>query len=637
MSTPLEVLKKYWGYPAFRPLQEDIINSALAKKDTLALLPTGGGKSICFQVPAMCQQGICIVISPLIALMKDQVYHLKQKGIKAIAIYSGMSKREIDIALDNCIYGNIKFLYVSPERLKTDIFIERVKQMNVNLWAVDEAHCISQWGYDFRPPYLQIAGIRQFHPTVPVLALTATATPKVVVDIQEKLVFKENNVFQKSFSRSNLSYSVLYEDAKLTKLVDILQKVKGTSVVYVRNRRKTKEIADYLKQCKISATYYHAGLKSEERARKQEDWIQGKVRVMVSTNAFGMGIDKADVRTVVHMDLPDSPEAYFQEAGRAGRDEKKAYAVLLFNNADKHEAIEKLEETMPTIPEIKKVYNALGNFFQIAEGAGIDMVFDFNITTFSKRYNFSVLKIYQSLKFLEQEEYLYLSEGIYQSSKLMVLYNKQELYKFMLDNLELEPIMKYILRVYGGVFDGYVKIKERQLAQHLNSNVKDIIKTLQILDRVGVIAYEKYKDEPFIQFLKPRLSEQNLYLNVEQIKERIKVFKDKLNAMISYATETTSCRSKVLLAYFGENKSENCGVCDVCLGRNEKEVDEKEYQEISILVKKYIKDQALSLNQINKKIPYQNKEKLNRVLKMLLDYNFLQKQENDTYSWNNKA
>lgn len=637
MSTPLQVLKKYWGYPAFRPLQEDIINSALSNKDTLALLPTGGGKSICFQVPAMCQEGICIVISPLIALMKDQVYHLKQKGIKAVAIYSGMGKREIDIALDNCIYGGVKFLYVSPERLKTDIFIARVKQMNVNLWAVDEAHCISQWGYDFRPPYLQIAEIRQFHPTVPILALTATATPKVVIDIQEKLVFKENNVFQKSFSRSNLSYSVLYEDAKLTKLVDILQKVKGTSVVYVRNRRKTKEIADYLKQCKISATYYHAGLKSEERSTKQENWINDKVRVMVSTNAFGMGIDKPNVRTVIHMDLPDSPEAYFQEAGRAGRDEKKAYAVLLFNNSDKSDAIEKLEETMPTIAEIKKVYNALGNFFQIAEGAGMDMDFDFNITIFSKRYNISVLKTYQSLKFLEQEEYIYLSEGIYQPSKLMVLYSKQELYKFMLNNLELEPIVKYILRAYGGVFDGYVKIKEEQLAQHLNSNKKDIIKTLQILDRVGVIAYQKYKDEPFIQFLKPRFSEQNLYLNTKQINERIKVFKDKLNAMISYATETTTCRSKVLLAYFGENKSENCGVCDVCLGRNEKGVNEKEYQEISILIKNHIKGQALSLNQINKKIPYENKEKLNRVLKMLLDYNFLQKQENDTYSWNNKA
>lgn len=634
MPTPKEVLKQYWGFFSFRPLQEEIINSTLSNKDTLALLPTGGGKSLCFQVPAMCQDGICIVVSPLIALMKDQVYHLQQKGIKAIAIFSGMSKREIDIALDNCIYGGVKFLYVSPERLKTDIFIARVKQMNVNLWAVDEAHCISQWGYDFRPPYLQISEIREFHKQTPVLALTATATPKVVEDIQEKLKFKGKNVFQKSFSRSNLSYSVIYEDAKLTKLVDILQKVKGTSVVYVRNRRKTKEIADYLIQCNISATYYHAGLKSEERALKQENWIKDKVRVIVSTNAFGMGIDKPNVRTVIHMDLPDSPEAYFQEAGRAGRDEKKAFAVLLFNNADKQEAINKLEETMPTIAEIRKVYTALGNFFQIAEGAGTEKNYNFNISAFSKRYNFSVLKTFQALKFLEQEEYLFLSEGIYQPSKIMVLYNKQELYKFMLDNQDLEPFIKYILRAYGGVFDGYVKIKENLLAQKLELSLKEIERVLKVLDRVGVIAYEKYTEEPFIQFLKSRLSEQNLYLNKKQINKRIDVFKEKLNAMINYATELEQCRSKMLLSYFGEKNSKNCGVCDVCLGRNEKGIDKSEFKEISSLIKTHIKNESLSLNQINRKVQYQNKEKLNRVIKLLLDYNFLLKQKNNTYTWN---
>lgn len=637
MFSPKEILKKYWGFSSFRPLQEDIINSTLNGKDTLALLPTGGGKSICFQVPAMCQEGICIVVSPLIALMKDQVYHLKQKGIKATAIYSGMSKREIDIALDNCIYGGFKFLYVSPERLKTSIFVERVKQMKVNLWAVDEAHCISQWGYDFRPPYLQIAEIREFHPKIPVLALTATATPKVVDDIQEKLAFKEKNVFQKSFLRTNLSYSVLYQDAKLTKLVDILQKVKGTSVVYVRNRRKTKEIADYLQQCKISATHYHAGLKSEERSTKQDAWINNKVRVMVSTNAFGMGIDKPDVRTVVHMDLPDSPEAYFQEAGRAGRDEKKAYAVLLFNNADKLNAIEKLEETMPTIPEIKNVYKALGNFFQIAEGAGLEQNFDFNISAFCKRYSFNVLKTYQALKFLEQETYLYLSEGIYQPSKIMMLYNKQELYSFMLDNLELEPVVKYLLRAYGGIFDGYVKIKEKQIAQKLETDTASIIKVLQVLDRVGVLAYEKYSEEPYIQYLQPRVDTKNLYLNTKQINERIAVFKEKLNAMIHYATETTTCRSNILLAYFGEKNENTCGVCDVCLGRNEKDVDDKEYKEISSLIKTHIKNETLSLKQINDAVPYSNKEKLNRVVQILLDYNFLQKQKNNTYSWKPEA
>ena len=637
MQNPHEILKQYWGYSSFRPLQEDIINDVLQGKDTLALLPTGGGKSICFQVPAMCQDGICIVVSPLIALMKDQVYHLNQKGIKAVSIFSGMSKRLIDQTLDNCVYGEIKFLYVSPERLKTDIFIERVKRMKVNLWAIDEAHCISQWGYDFRPPYLQIADVREHHPDVPVLALTATATPQVVEDIQDKLNFKKHNVLQKSFLRSNLSYSVLYEDAKYAKLVDILQKVKGSSVVYVRNRRKTKEIADYLNQCKISATFYHAGLSNQERGEKQEKWIKNQIRVMVSTNAFGMGIDKPDVRTVVHMDMPESPEAYFQEAGRAGRDEKKAYAVLLFNLADKMNAIQQLENTMPSIFEIKNVYNALGNYLQLAIGSGMEKNYPFEIVTFCKRYNFQALKTYNALKFLEQEELVLISEGVYQSSKFMLKAERHVLYKFMVENKKLEPLIKFLLRSYGGVFDGLTNIKEEVIAEKLKTTKPIIIKALTYLDQIDIIQYEKFTDTAFIRYLEPRLPSENLNLNKKQIEFRINVFKHKLNAMINYATNNSACRSNTLLAYFGEEREDRCGVCDFCVGRNKLEISDIEYQNFIDLVRNELNEKAHTIEYLLAVIPHQNKDKLLHFLKWLMDYEILIKLENDKYIWNEKA
>jgi ATP-dependent DNA helicase RecQ len=636
MNSPKDILLKYWGYQSFRPLQEDIINQVLEGKDTLALLPTGGGKSVCFQVPAMCKEGICIVVSPLIALMKDQVYHLESKGIKALAIYSGMSKRLIDQTLDNCIYGKVKFLYVSPERLKTDIFIARVKKMNVNLWAIDEAHCISQWGYDFRPPYLQIADIREFHPEVPILALTATATPKVVEDIQEKLNFKSPNLLQKSFLRSNLSYSVLYEDAKYAKLVDILQKVNGSSVVYVRNRRKTKEIADYLNQCKISATHYHAGLSMEERSTKQENWIKNKTRVMVSTNAFGMGIDKPDVRTVVHMDMPESPEAYFQEAGRAGRDEKRAYAVLLFNLADKMNALDQLEQTMPSIAEIKNVYNAVGNFLQLAIGSGLEGIFKFDLSAFCKQYNFHPIKTVQAFKFLEQQDFLLLSEGIYQSSKLMVKAHKDVLYKFMVENKGFEPLIKFILRSYSGVFDGLSKIDEKLMAKTLHTDKAKIVKALSYLDQLEIVQYEQSNDFPFLKFLKPRMAPINLALDVKFIEARIAVFKEKLNAILHYATDKSQCRSNVLLSYFGEIRKDRCGVCDFCLGRNKLDLNDLEYQHFLELVQEAIKEEEHSLEYLMTIIPNQNKDKVAHFLKWLVDYEILKKAANGKYFWNEK-
>lgn len=636
MLDPKAILLKHWGYKVFRPLQEEIIMDVLEGKDTLALLPTGGGKSICFQVPTMCLEGICIVVSPLIALMKDQVNALEDKGISAVAIFSGMSKRLIDQTLDNCIYGDVKFLYVSPERLKTPIFIERVKKMKVNLWAIDEAHCISQWGYDFRPPYLQIAEIREFHPNVPMLALTATATTEVAQDIQEKLAFKSENLRQKSFLRSNLSYSVLYEDAKYTKLVDILQNVNGSSIVYARTRRRTKEIADYLQQCKISAAYYHAGLSNEERSLKQENWIKNKVRVMVATNAFGMGIDKPNVRSVIHMDMPESPEAYFQEAGRAGRDEQKAYAVLLFNLSDKMQAIDQLENTMPSLAEIKTVYNALGNFLQLAIGSGMENAYPFDLARFCKQYDFQAVKTVNALKFLEQEEYIFLSDGIFQASKLMVRANKDHLYKFMVENKQFEPLIKYLLRAYSGIFDSLVKLDERAIGEKLRSSKGQIVKALKFLDQLELVQYESFTDEVFLRYLQPRVATIDLALSKSNIEKRIEVFKSKLEAMISYASEKNSCRSNSLLAYFGEIREDRCGICDFCVGRNKLDISELEYKNLLEEVKNEFGEEEHSLEYITSEITNANKDLVANFLKWLIDFEVIKKKENGKYLWNEK-
>jgi len=417
---PIDVLRQFWGFDNFRPLQEDIIQSALDGKDTIALLPTGGGKSLCFQVPAMCKEGICIVISPLIALMKDQVFHLRQKNIPAEAIFSGMRHKDIDRILDNCVYGDVKLLYVSPERLKTELLLERLKKMNINLIAIDEAHCISQWGYDFRPAYLEIASIREWLPKVPLIALTATATPKVVEDIQQKLAFKRENVFQKSFVRDNLAYVVLHENQKEKKLLEILTNVKGSGVVYVRSRRRTKDVALLLQRKGIAADFYHGGLPGDERSKKQEAWIRNEKRIMVCTNAFGMGIDKSDVRSVVHLDVPDSPEAYFQEAGRGGRDGKKAYAVMLYKKEDGESLQHFFNQSFPPIKSIKQVYQALGSFFQLATGGGAGQSFDFDIATFCKKFNLQALTTYSSLKILAQSGWLVLSESIFLPSTLTI-------------------------------------------------------------------------------------------------------------------------------------------------------------------------------------------------------------------------
>lgn len=633
MISAKQTLKQYWGFDDFRPLQEDIVMSVIDGNDTLALLPTGGGKSICFQVPALMREGICIVISPLIALMKDQVENLNKNNIKAVAIYSGMSKRMIDITLDNCVYGNIKFLYVSPERLTTELFQVRMQKMKVNLIAVDEAHCISQWGYDFRPPYLKIADIRPFFPKIPILALTATATPQVVEDIQNRLDFKQKNVLQKSFLRSNLSYSVLYEDAKLTKLIDILQKVKGTAVVYVRNRRRTKEIAEYLVKNKISASFYHAGLTNEQRSERQENWINDKTRVIVATNAFGMGIDKPEVRVVVHMDMPESPEAYFQEAGRAGRDGKKAYAVLLFNYSDKLKALRELEDSMPNIKEIRNIYNALGNYFQLAIGSGLYLNYTFDIVEFCNRFNFNARKTFNALKFLEMSEVLHVSEGVYSSSKLRIIANKSDLYKFQVEHRQFDVIIKFLLRTYGGILDDYVKIDEKLMAKKFKVTIEKVKQALTHLDKIGILEYESSNNKPFIQYLKPRVAGIDVALDVELIKDRIHVFKTKLEAMLHYASNKNHCRSNALLAYFGEERNDRCGICDFCVGRNKIEVNDVELEKITEEIKILIRDEPHTTEFIIAEAKYSNKDKLLQALHWLLDHEIIRKNEEGKIQW----
>jgi len=559
-----EVLKKYWNFSEFRLLQEDIIRSVLAGKDTLALMPTGGGKSICFQVPALLNPGICIVVSPLIALMKDQVENLHSRGIEAIAIFSGMGKREVDILLDNCIYGPVKFLYLSPERLLSDLVRERIRHMNVNLIAVDEAHCISQWGYDFRPPYLHLNELRAIHPHVPVLALTATATKRVVIDIQEKLNFPEPNVLRKSFERKNLSYVVLNEENKLRKLLDITKKVKGSGIIYVRNRRETQEISRFLNQQNILSDFYHAGLDTVVRGRKQESWKNNQVRIIVATNAFGMGIDKPDVRFVVHLDLPDSLEAYYQEAGRAGRDERKAYAVLLYNTSDKLQLLKKLALSFPTVDEIKQVYQHLGNYFQLAYEAGEGISFEFDIADFCSRFKLDAIKTINALKFLEHDEYITLSESVFLPSRLKIMVSSEDLYRFQVENVAYDSFIKILLRSYGGLFDQYVPIRETDLAKRTDHTRTQVINTLKKFEELGLISYLQQTDRPQLQYIKPRADNRTLFINNKYIEERKKITEHQVAAVINYA-ESSICRNKVLLEYFGEPDAKKCGVCDVCL------------------------------------------------------------------------
>ncbi|WP_345951129.1 ATP-dependent DNA helicase RecQ [Mucilaginibacter sp. PAMB04274] len=566
--TIAQILQHYWKHEAFRPLQQPIIESVMQGRDTLALLPTGGGKSVCYQVPALAMEGICLVISPLIALMKDQVDGLKAKGIEAIAIVSGMGKREVDIALDNCIYGPVKFLYLSPERLMSDLVRERIKYMKVNLIAVDEAHCISQWGYDFRPPYLHVADLRQLHPKVPILALTATATAEVKDDIQDKLLFRERNVFQQSFERQNISYRVQHEENKLRRMLEVARSVNGSGIVYVRSRKETTELARFFNENGIPADYYHAGLSGDLRTARQEQWKNNHIRIIVATNAFGMGIDKPDVRYVMHKDLPESLEAYYQEAGRAGRDEQKAYAVLFYNENDRLKQQRKFEVAFPTVEEIKQVYHYLANYYQLAYGAGEGMSFDLDLADFSSRFKLDALKSLNALKFLEQGEYLSFNESVFLPSRFQFEIGHEELYNFQIQNPAWDPFIKTLLRSYGGAFENYTRMREFDIARRTNLSVQQVTDAMQQLNDFSVLTYLPQTDKPQVTYLKPRQTSDHLWIDRQYLENRKAVYRKKMEAMLGYVTHN-QCRSQQLLAYFNELNAPKCGVCDVC--RREKQ------------------------------------------------------------------
>jgi ATP-dependent DNA helicase RecQ len=575
-SLALKVLKTVYGFDDFRPQQLDIVLAVAGGRDTLALLPTGGGKSICFQVPALMTEGVCLVVTPLIALMKDQVDALRRKRVLAAAVYSGMRKREIDTVLDNCIYGNYKFLYVSPERLKTELFLARFKKMKISMIAVDEAHCVSQWGYDFRPPYLEIAALREHHPNVPVVALTASATRTVREDIIDKLQMKDPAVFTKSFARSNLSYSVRIVENKIEKAMEILQKIPGSSILYVRNRKGTKEISQTLNRMGISATFYHAGLDNDTRDLRQLDWKMGKTRVMVATNAFGMGIDKPDVRTVIHLDLPENLEYYYQEAGRAGRDENKAFAVLLVNQKDIDTLEDRAVKSYPPTDFLKKVYQCLANQYRIAVGSSMMSSYDFDIAQFTATYQLDMLLTYNALKVLQEEALLELSESFFVPSSIRLLVDQSKLYEFQISSRKLDPFIKVLLRTFGGeLFVEYIKIQENKLAKSMQVSEKEVIQYLEQLDNLGILAYNKRKDQPQVTFLTPRMDAGRLPLNLKRIEERRQVTISKAKAIIAYSQNIQVCRTGHILHYFGEETDNMCGVCDVCLAKR-KSLSEQE-------------------------------------------------------------
>ena len=562
------ILKKYWGYDIFRPLQEDIIQSVFKGNDTLALLPTGGGKSICYQVPAIAMEGMCVVISPLISLMQDQVEQLQKKGIKAMAITSAMNFREIDITITNAIHGSYKFLYISPERIQTQLFLRKLPALKINLIAVDEAHCISQWGYDFRPAYLSIKKIRELKPEVPMLAVTATATQKTAEDICKQLELKKPVTFKTSFARKNIHYHIKRDEDKLQTLLNFCNKVKGTGIVFVRNRRKTKEIADFLNYNSIKSDFYHGGLELPERIKKQSDWINNRKRIMVSTNAFGMGIDKPDVRFVAHLDLPDSLEAWFQEAGRAGRDGNIAYELTLYHQSDIIHLQEQLEQAFPSIEQIKQAYTVICNYYQIAVGAGEGLSVSFNLDEISAKYKITPLVIYNGVRFLEKENYLSYTDALYQPAKLHMTIGKEELYNFQVQNPSLDAFIKALLRNYAGLFDEYKIINEFKIAQAIKADIAYVKKALENLHKLEIIDYIPQTGLPKLIFNQARVDAMFLSISKENYTKLKKQAEERIKAVIDFVTDTHACRSRKILQYFDETSFEDCGTCDVCLSKN---------------------------------------------------------------------
>ena len=613
-----KILKDYWGYDNFRGIQEDIINSIGSGRDTLGLMPTGGGKSITFQVPALAKDGLCIVITPLIALMKDQVRNLRDRGIKAIAIYSGMTREEIIISLENCIFGNYKFLYISPERLDTKIFRVKLHSMKVSMITVDESHCISQWGYDFRPAYLKISEIRNMLPGVPVLALTATATPEVVKDIQQRLAFKEENVFRMSFERKNLAYIVRRTENKSEELLHILKHVPGSAIVYAHNRKRTKEYSQMLNENGITATFYHAGLNNDTKDQRQKSWVKGDTRVMVATNAFGMGIDKPDVRLVVHVDIPDSPEAYFQEAGRGGRDGEKAYAVLLYAKSDKATLKKRITDTFPEKEYIRTVYEHINYYYQMAMGDGLGCVREFNIDEFCRNFKHFPIQVDSALKILTRAGYIEYTDEQDNNSRLMFTLTKEELYRIHETSPETEKLINVILRSYTGVFTEYAYINEETLSVRTGLTRQQIYDTLISLTKRRILHYIPGKKTPYIIYTRERQDADRLIFTKEVYEDRKNSFIHRIEAMTEYAESEGKCRSRMLLLYFGEKNEHNCGQCDVCLASHSSGMKQGTFDELERLIENALSDKSMSVSELISSIDRDDKDNIIKVISYLL-------------------
>jgi len=618
LLTPLEVLKKYWGYSGFRSPQAEIIAAYLKGNDVLAILPTGAGKSICFQVASLMKDGVCIVITPLIALMQDQVQQLKKQGIDATAIYSGMTRQEIDIALDNCVYGKQKFLYVSPERLQTEIFQERFKKMNISLVAVDEAHCISQWGYDFRPPYSQIAHLRELKSGIQFMAVTASATKRVRDDIVAHLQLKNVVHFQKSFVRENFSLVVRKTETKEKQLLAILKKVPGSAIVYLRSRKATEGVSKFLSQNKISSAFYHAGLAAEERNTRQLNWLNNNVRVMVATNAFGMGINKSDVRTVIHLDLPESIESYYQEAGRAGRDGMRSYSTVVFHEVDALTLRHKTELAQPDLAYIKIIYQALANFYQLAIGSGGE-AYDFDLDTFCKQYNLKPAAAHPALKKLEECGLILLNEGFHRPSRLHFSIDKKHIYEFQVANVRFDPIIKSLLRLYGAeLFSEFITISEINVARALKTNAKEVKAELQKLHQLQLLVYEPASDSPQVVFIMPRQDADRLPIDKKEFEKRRQLHFDKMESMIDYVEQSHRCRMQIIQEYFDEVTFETCGFCDVCIGKKKLENNStlKDYSQQVIYL---LNQKPMNLDELEMAVAVRDKELFIEVVRELVD------------------
>ncbi|MBP9548499.1 MAG: RecQ family ATP-dependent DNA helicase [Chitinophagales bacterium] len=632
MEKAIDILKKYWGYNEFRPQQQEIIETVAAGKDSLALLPTGGGKSICYQIPALMHPGICIVISPLIALMKDQVEQLNALKIPAVAVYSGLTKKQVDIELDNAAYGKYKLLYISPERLISPLFKERLKKMQVNLLAVDEAHCISQWGYDFRPPYLQIALVHEIIPDTPIIALTATATTQVMNDISEKLQLKNPTIFKSSFERDNIHFVVREEEDKFHKLIETLRSVKGSGIVYVRNRRKTKEIAEYLNRNHIPADFYHAGLEITERAKKQDNWIRNKKRIMVCTNAFGMGINKPDVRIVIHWDIPESIEAYYQEAGRAGRDGIISFAGLIYNKHDIDE-LARIQSEQHLEPDvIKKIYHQMGSYLKLAYGAGVGESFDFDITEFSNAVKIPAKHVYRAIQILQQNGYLYFNEPMDRISTIHFTVDHETLYRFQVENKLKEPVIKMLLRMCPGILDGYVPVRESEIAFQLSYSRHDFINELIYLQQNKILEYNPVSGKSQLTFIVERLHEENINLDTALLNTlRIKSEK-RLEAMSQYTLNKTECRVKEILAYFDERYS-RCNRCDICMEKNKLGLADVEFNKVYSWLQKQLNKKSLSPEQIYEMSLPIRKEKFIEALLFMTDNKIIIHKPDNLLEW----